>query len=485
MSRISISLVKGIMSFNGATPWYGNISLGNSAPVSFRWMFDTGTYITWITGSTCTTNACEVHNKYDFSQSPTWIWKKKNIIERFGPWGTITADYGEELFSLPTASVRATLDIASAYEGEQFTLLDCDGGIGFPSLSEKTDNGIDDRLDILSSLYKMGVISKRIVSFAFDSIHNRGVCVLGEEDSTLFIHGLRNTVPLFQNELKEEYHFLWTVKLDGFFNDTVSQNIASTVSMLCLDTGSSCFKGSPAVINSIRDQILSYTDNSIPLRRSEIVQERESLKSYPNITLVINDFPYHLSPEQYFVQLSESLWALGFQPMEGLPDNLLLAGSLFLDTVYVSFNADSRSVTLSKPSPIKPELSEALILGSWQNEFSSKMIITEYDQSTGVFSGMYSSTTGATGTYRVIGLADPYPKGTGQSVSFSVSWRDINSNNSEDFSYHWASSFTGTLYIDVKSGLPVLDTQYILQQDPASAPSWIGSSLYSAHFKRL
>ena len=48
--------------------------------------------------------------------------------------------------------------------------------------------------------------------------------------------------------------------------------------------------------------------------------------------------------------------------------------------------------------------------GSWENEFGSSMQISSVDPRTGIFTGKYSSTTGATGTYLLTGITDTMVK---------------------------------------------------------------------------
>lgn len=113
------------------------------------------------------------------------------------------------------------------------------------------------------------------------------------------------------------------------------------------------------------------------------------------------------------------------------------------------------------------------ITGVWQNEFGSLMNIEAVDASSGIFSGIYSSSTGATGKYIFVGMTDvnPDPSVNSQTLSFSISWRDIGGDPTDA---HWMSAFSGQLQII--NGEKVITTTYLLQQDTDPSNNW-GSTI--------
>lgn len=84
--------------------------------------------------------------------------------------------------------------------------------------------------------------------------------------------------------------------------------------------------------------------------------------------------------------------------------------------------------------------------GVWQNEYGSQMSLGVYTG--GLVYGTYSSSTGSTGKYMVIGYqqaADPTPS-AGQAVALSIEWHSI-AGGSGDPSWNWSSGLSGQLSI--------------------------------------
>jgi len=84
--------------------------------------------------------------------------------------------------------------------------------------------------------------------------------------------------------------------------------------------------------------------------------------------------------------------------------------------------------------------------GAWVNVFGS--IVTLVQLNDGVVAGMYTSTTGASGSYWVVGFTDPNPpaNGNGQSLAFSILWRSFD-GGTPDPSWHYVSGFSGQMVV--------------------------------------
>lgn len=120
------------------------------------------------------------------------------------------------------------------------------------------------------------------------------------------------------------------------------------------------------------------------------------------------------------------------------------------------------------------------ISGTWTNEFGSTLEVGEITTE-GTFSGTYKSSTGATGIYPVVGVADPEPIDNNQTVSFSVTWRSL--EGEPDPSWHWVSGFVGA--ITIENGVEVFKTTYLLQQNiTESSPQYMATSTFPSTFTR-
>jgi saccharopepsin len=83
------------------------------------------------------------------------------------------------------------------------------------------------------------------------------------------------------------------------------------------------------------------------------------------------------------------------------------------------------------------------VTGKWVNSFGSLAYLTQ--QSGGAVVGVYSSTTGSSGIYWVLGFTDPNPSSSaGQSLALSIFWRSVQGGKG-DPSWHYVSGFSGQL----------------------------------------
>ncbi|NRA86409.1 MAG: hypothetical protein HRU28_03245 [Rhizobiales bacterium] len=90
------------------------------------------------------------------------------------------------------------------------------------------------------------------------------------------------------------------------------------------------------------------------------------------------------------------------------------------------------------------------VTGQWVNSYGSLMDITQ--DVDGLVTGTYSSTTGSTGNFNVLGYANPTDAvvGSGQSVALTVYWRSF-SGGTPDATWNWTPGLSGQLSLDADS----------------------------------
>lgn len=470
---VEFILSRGAASDNGATPWTSTIGVG-TPPHTMRIMLDTGTVNTWVTASCCSTEACQQHKAFDPEASTTFVpGRQAPTSVSFGPWGSMGVVIGNDVCHLDyeksgkrgSISLKEpmSLYLAVSYDGEQFRELDCDGGFAIPSIPCKQPSAL------LEELKRQRLIRHAVASFWFDPERGEGRCLLGALDTKRFDPATLNRLPL--RPLEGELAYLWSVRLDRL--QVGRRPLGKDVDFV-LDTGSSVFKGGHAIIHRMLEAI---TDQG---RRPTTVTSEADLAAYPDLTLTLGGVAYRLTPRQYFMRLAPDRWDLGVQYLEGLPEDLLVVGSVFLDTVYSAFflgdgRGDGRSVLLA--TPVRAQRS---VSGVWVNEFGSVLEIGPLAPD-GTFRGRYRSDTGATGVYPVMGVADPDPVGDSIAVAFSVNWRSL--EGSPDPSWHWVSAFSGLM--QVQGGEEVLSTIYLLQQNIGpSTQAWQATAVHPSTFRR-
>lgn len=328
-TTIELGLTRMADSTNGATPWVAEVELGTPGQ-RLRMMLDTGTENTWVTSSQCTTQACTAHQRFDAVKSSSYALIDGTRQTRdFGPWGTMITVLGRDLLGgLDGLSLALRFEEAVDYGGEQFALLAADGGLAIPSVPVVGKHEPD---ELLPRLARLGAIASTIVSFGFDPDTGKGEAVFGAFDLDRCRPDTLNFLPLL--ELGEGFEYLWAVKLDAFA--CAGTPVASDVQFV-LDTGSSWFKGGQTIIAKL---LAAVTDHG--KRPTELLDEA-ALASYPDITLTLGAVDYTLIPAQYFLHVGER-WVLGIQYLPGLPDELLLVGTMFLETVYTGFYYSARA----------------------------------------------------------------------------------------------------------------------------------------------
>ncbi|WP_394209843.1 avidin/streptavidin family protein [Enterovibrio calviensis] len=346
-SFIRMPLLAGTLTENGATPWYTTLRIGTPGQ-ALKMMVDTGTTHTWLTSTLCNTAPCLLHDRY----SPTLSSSYKVVdapVQKidFGPWGSMDALLAIDQVSLnsnetsPTVSDNLRFYMAQNYKGSKFAELVCDGGLSIPSILPV---GIDSS-ELLPQLRNEMKIGWPIASFSFNEGDRVGEVILGAVDKQQFKEETLNICPLIDANslLKDGLSYLWTISLDSLTLEHSDSNSDQTVLsefILAIDTGSSFFKGNRKIIDKI---VASITlDGTLPERLYTITPDFEK---YPNITFSISGSEYLLTPEQYFVRLDGGVWRLGFDPLDGLPDGFLLAGSLFLNPIYSIFYYQTNSCT--------------------------------------------------------------------------------------------------------------------------------------------
>ncbi|MET0090942.1 MAG: avidin/streptavidin family protein [Candidatus Thiodiazotropha sp.] len=471
--HVRLQLTRGRITNNGATPWAAPIGLG-TPPQTRHFMLNTGTLNTWITASSCSTPACRQHQSFDPDRSSSFhAGDEPPTTVDFGPWGNMGVELGQDICQLDyitcedanrtTLSDRLSLYLSVCYDGDQFAGLACDGGIAIPAIPCEQPTAL------LGMLQQQGYIEQAIAAFYFDPLRGEGACLLGAVDPRRFDPASVNILPVVP--LTGELDYLWNVALESI---TIAGQTVTSQSSLVLDTGSSRFKGGASIIKRMLDAI---TDHG---RLPDRVSDPQQLSAYPDIILTLGGQCYSLSPQDYFLPVGTDDWELGVHVLPGLPDELLVVGSVFLDTVYsvfdfVSATAGSRSVSLA--TPVHPKLS---VSGIWENEFGSTLHIGPLAPD-GTFQGSYTSHTGATGRYPVVGVADPQPLGNNLAVAFSVTWRSL--EGQEDPSWHWVSGFTGLM--SLQAGVETLSTSYLLQQNATpETPAWMATAIYPSTFRR-
>lgn len=335
-ARVVFALRRGKPSNNGATPWTSTVGIG-SPPQQQRMMLDSGTVNTWVTSVQCDTEACRAHQRFDPHCSSTYQVLDSQPQKRdFGPWGTMMIVTGQDKFHLkqfdgedaaPRVIAQSMpFEAAIDYTGPQFRQLDCDGGIAIPSPGAAAGGST---VSPMQSLFLDGNISYPLAAFWTDAASGVGECVFGAVDPDKYLADTLQWLPL--RAAGGGLDYLWSVDFGAFCVD--GRAVEAGIARFVLDSGSSFFKGPASLINKL---VAAVTDDS---RLPVSVSSAAALNAYPIISISLGTQSYVLKPEQYFFQLDETCWQLGIEVLKGMPDGMLLVGSMFMDLHYCIFDS--------------------------------------------------------------------------------------------------------------------------------------------------
>lgn len=344
--RVVFALARGTLSNNGGTPWIAAAGIGTPAQ-TLRFMLDTGTDNTWVTSTQCTSNACLAHQRFDPTLSDTYRSTDRTPIQKdFGPWGSMTVLMGEDIFTLKQVRAEQALTISTRermrfeaainYTGAQFQELACDGGIAIPS---PFGCGPDQSQALMLQLLKDEKISYPVAAFWCDVERGVGECTFGAIDPGKYQPDTLQWMAL-QDPGNPGLDYLWSVKLQEF--KVGGKAVHAGITQFVLDTGSSYFKGPADLIGAL---VAAVTDHG---RLPTYVSSPEALAQYPVIALTLGREIYELHPKQYFLQLNDQYWELGIEVLQGMPEGMLLVGSMFLDPLYCIFDYGGMRVGLAR-----------------------------------------------------------------------------------------------------------------------------------------
>lgn len=358
--EVSLPLKKGPTADYGATPWFTTgVTMGTS-PMQFA--LDTGTNLFWATVDTCTTVACEAHQRVNTTQpgfafipNPSYPMKVS-----FGPWGSMEVNLGQVSVSLASASLKdMRFDASIDYEGVKFKYLNWGGGIGLPSESSSVSPDIN---NIFLSLYNNASLPLAAISFYTDGQRAEGMAILGGDNPSLYDPATQVEL-LPKKSPSADLNYLWGTNVSKV--EVGTTEIAElTNGIFYLDSGSSRFKGGDEFIKPILERLLTYKDSEgnpifetysdapdtpyTGIKYADGKSPQDFTDILPDFSVTIGDTcnaekghatRISLSPEQYSYKVDvgdrKGEWVAAFHVLDGVDG--LLVGSTFMDLMYTRF----------------------------------------------------------------------------------------------------------------------------------------------------
>eukprot|EP00053_Salpingoeca_punica_P008284 m.74737 g.74737 ORF g.74737 m.74737 type:complete len:393 (-) comp14530_c0_seq1:141-1319(-) len=271
--------------------YYGPIQLG-TPPQDFKVVFDTGSSNLWVPSSTCpfTDLACKTHNRYDSTQSSTYVANGTKFAIQYGT-GSLTGFLSTDTLTFGDLEIQGqTFAEATAEPGLTFVAAKFDGilGMGFDTIS------VDHVASPWTNILAQGLVSKNMYSFWL----NRTAGSPGPQGGELVLGGY------------DPNHFSGPIDYVPLTHDTYWQFEMTTLSVkgisLCesgckaiADTGTSLLAGPSADVKRINMAI-----GATPAAKGEYIVNCAKIDSMPTVVFTINGQQYPLTPQQYVLQIA-------------------------------------------------------------------------------------------------------------------------------------------------------------------------------------
>ncbi|KFQ98088.1 Pepsin A, partial [Opisthocomus hoazin] len=171
--------------------YYGTISIGTPAQ-KFTVVFDTGSSNLWVPSVYCTSEACEDHNRFDPSDSSTFVSTNDSLSIEYGT-GSMTGILGYD--TVTVADIKVTdqiFGLAETEPGDIFYYSPFDGilGLAFPSIASSGATPVFD------NMMSEDLVAKDLFSVYLSGDDKSGSFVLfGAIDSSYTTHGI-SWIPL-------------------------------------------------------------------------------------------------------------------------------------------------------------------------------------------------------------------------------------------------------------------------------------------------
>jgi hypothetical protein len=309
------------------TQYFIEIDIGTPGQ-TFTVVPDTGSSNLWVYGSGCKSLVCRTHKTFNGSKSSTYTKGTKDFQIQYGSGGIKGTQSTESAtFGGVTAASMGFGEIVSV-KGPTFYVSQMDGivGLGYDQISV---NGIP---TFLSS----SDLDAKDRGFGFYLKNN-------PEESYMTIPGFETegyTLIKKHDVVEKSY---WNVKLDSMTSD---KEVKTPGYMAAIDSGTSLIVGPKAIIDPLVEGIT-------------VNQDCSGIDDLPDITFVMDDVAYPLSPSDYVVQVSQfgnTQCLMGIMST-AVPDGFhyVIVGDVFFRKYAPYFNLADNTVSFFKANEAAEE----------------------------------------------------------------------------------------------------------------------------------
>lgn len=325
--------------------YYGVIELG-SPPQSFSVLFDTGSSNLWVPGKSCFSIACFLHKKFDSKSSSTYQGNGTSFYIHYGS-GEVSGIMGNDVLSVGgVLAEHQDFGETLSEPGISFMLAKFDGilGLGMDGIS------VNGMVPPIYNMWKQKHLDQAMFAFWLNREMDEkgakqpgGELVLGGYDTEHF-RGDIHWVDILPMDEDDTYGY-WLFKFDEFKLDNFTLAMGGYA---IADTGTSLC----AVPLEYADEINSRIGAQKNMFGQYVV-DCNSMKSMPNIEIVINGFVngrgrpiprrFSLSPDQYILRFEENSCVSGFMGFN-ISRPIWILGDIFLGPYYSIFDIERKRI---------------------------------------------------------------------------------------------------------------------------------------------
>jgi hypothetical protein len=227
-----------LKSYNSDLLWAGPVKIGTPAQ-DFVLDFDTGSADTWVPASSCTSNACSSHNRYDPSKSSTAELQDGVLDMEYGDGSatkgkvyTDTVTVGGVTAKNQAIGVATTLSKSFADDPQDGIM-----GMGYESISTLKEK------PFFQTLMADGSVAKPQFSFSLNTAGQDSELYLGGANSNKYQGDLE-----WHDVVSESY---WVLEGEAY----VDNNKASDDFYAIVDTGTTVVVAPPAEAEAFWDKV--------------------------------------------------------------------------------------------------------------------------------------------------------------------------------------------------------------------------------------
>ncbi|XP_049714428.1 renin [Elephas maximus indicus] len=310
------------------TQYYGEIGIG-TPPQTFKVIFDTGSANLWVPSSKCSPlyTACETHNRYDSSESSSYVENKMEFTINYGS-GKVKGFLSQDMVTMGGITVTQTFGEVTELPVIPFMLAKFDGilGMGFPA------QAVSGVTPVFDNIISQGVLKEDVFSvyYSRNSHLLGGEIVLGGSDPQYY-QGNFHYVSLSKNGL-------WQIKMKGVSVRSATLFCEEGCAAM-VDTGASFITGPTSSLKLLMDAL-----GAKELITNEYVVNCNQVPTLPDISFHLGGRAYTLTSADYVLQDLDSndddLCTLAIHGLDVPPPTgpLWVLGASFIRKFYTEFD---------------------------------------------------------------------------------------------------------------------------------------------------